>query len=269
MDQEKLVLICEDQAEGIFTAVYEGWREGASGREVELRFQPPDDLEFFCTYRRIETDREKAGKVMRTILMRLGTEVYEDICLAAAAGDGDRGTVIFQVLLKALEKGRCRRGIMKALADPDVSRVSKLRGKVWHELHRYYGFLRFRSAGDRGLLIGDISPENDILEFLGPHFADRLHQENWVIYDSRRKKALFHRKGESCVLCREVYKKERNPGEVEQWDEYEELWKLFCGSAAIAHRKNEKLQKQLFPLKYRVDSPARPVRPLGDCGKAQ
>ena len=45
-----------------------------------------------CTsYREIATDQSKAGKVMRTILMRLGSEVYEQICLAAASADEGQG----------------------------------------------------------------------------------------------------------------------------------------------------------------------------------
>lgn len=50
----------------------------------------PVSMELFTSYREIATDQSKAGKVMRTILMRLGSEVYEQICLAAASADEDR-----------------------------------------------------------------------------------------------------------------------------------------------------------------------------------
>lgn len=62
----------------------------------------PVSMELFTSYREIATDQSKAGKVMRTILMRLGSEVYEQICLAAASADEDRGTAIYYVLHRAL-----------------------------------------------------------------------------------------------------------------------------------------------------------------------
>ena len=61
----------------------------------------PVSMELFTSYREIATDQSKAGKVMRTILMRLGSEVYEQICLAAASADEDRGTAIYYVLHRA------------------------------------------------------------------------------------------------------------------------------------------------------------------------
>ena len=84
MNQEKRILVCEDSMEGIFSAVYDGWKECAGGCKVSIQNSFPVSMELFTSYREIATDQSKAGKVMRTILMRLGSEVYEQICLAAA-----------------------------------------------------------------------------------------------------------------------------------------------------------------------------------------
>ena len=92
MNQEKRILVCEDSMEGIFSAVYDGWKECAGGCKVSIQTSFPVSMELFTSYREIATDQSKAGKVMRTILMRLGSEVYEQICLAAASADEDRGT---------------------------------------------------------------------------------------------------------------------------------------------------------------------------------
>lgn len=85
MNQEKRILVCEDSMEGIFSAVYDGWKECAGGCKVSIQTSFPVSMELFTSYREIATDQSKAGKVMRTILMRLGSEVYEQICLAAAS----------------------------------------------------------------------------------------------------------------------------------------------------------------------------------------
>ena len=249
MNWEKTVLICENSMEGIFTAVYDGWLEGTGEHEVEIRTSKPDDLEFFCTYRDIEADSVKAGKVMRTILMKLGVQIYEDLCYASVSLHPDRGTAIYRVLKKALGHGRCNPRIMEALADPDVSLVAKLRIKVWHEVHRYFGFVRFRDVG--GALLSQIKPENDILAILGPHFSDRFPNENWMIFDEGRGMALLHAKGGKCIIRRDIRFSGTPVEKLSEKEEYEELWRTFCRSITIQERTNKELQRQLLPHKFR------------------
>ena len=47
------------------------------------------------------------------------------------------------------------------------------------------GFTRF-SELENGVLYSKISPKNNILAFLMPHFVDRFPMENFMIYDERR-----------------------------------------------------------------------------------
>ena len=250
MNGEKTVLICENSMEGIFTAVYDGWLDGTGNHEVEVRTCMPDNLELFCTYRAIETDQVKAGKVMRTILMKLGTEIYEYICYAAVSLHPDRGTAIYRVLRKALGHGRCNTRVMEALADPDVCLVAKLRTKVWHEFHRYLGFVRFYEVGG-GVLFSRIRPENDILAMLGPHFSNRFPNENWMIYDEGRETVLLHPKRGECSLRSGVTLSEEYRETLSNTEEYEELWRCFCKSITIQERTNGMLPQQFLPLKFR------------------
>jgi len=74
MNQEKRILVCEDSMEGIFSAVYDGWKECAGGCKVSIQTSFPVSMELFTSYREIATDQSKVGKVMRTILMRLGRQ---------------------------------------------------------------------------------------------------------------------------------------------------------------------------------------------------
>lgn len=250
MMEEKLVMICEPDLEGIFTAVYDGWLMKVKGTFVEIRTEMPENLEFFCRYEEVVSDPEKAEKVLRTIRRKLGNQVYEDLCYAAVSGHQDRGTAIFMVIWQAMSKGRCNGHIMEALADPYVNLVSKLRMKVWYEYHRFLGFVRFREMGG-GVLFSQIAPENDILVMLGPHFANRFPKENWMIYDERRGKVLMHRQGEACTLQTGVSLSERYKEQLCEKEEYELLWREFCKSITIEERKNPGLQQQMLPKKFR------------------
>lgn len=96
-----------------------------------------------------------------------------------------------------------------------------------------------------------ITPENDILEMLAPHFADRFPNESWMIYDDKRNKVLTHPKGGQCSVHTEVVLDAAQKEALSETEEFEQLWKVFCESIAVRERKNPKLQQQFVPLKFR------------------
>ena len=92
MNQEKRILVCEDSMEGIFSAVYDGWKECAGGCKVSIQTSFPVSMELFTSYREIATDQSKAGKVMRTILMKTG-ELPFIMCCTGLLGEADAKNV--------------------------------------------------------------------------------------------------------------------------------------------------------------------------------
>ena len=75
-------------------------------------------------------------------------------------------------------------------------------------------------------------------------------EENWIIYDDIRKKALVHRyKSETIVVSGEEL--DRVIDQIDIDDDYEELWKVFFDAIAIEERRNEKCQMSHVPKWYR------------------
>ena len=116
MEYKKKMLICDDTMEGIFTAVYDGWRWGNRGFSVGIAVREPDYPELFTENLEIISDSVKAFKVARTIKNRLGGQVYEAVCYAAASVHPEKGTAIFNLLRRALEKGRIDTRVLELLA---------------------------------------------------------------------------------------------------------------------------------------------------------
>ena len=116
MEYKKKMLICDDTMEGIFTAVYDGWRWGNRGFSVGIAVREPDYPELFTEKLEIISDSVKAFKVARTIKNRLGGQVYEAVCYAAASVHPEKGTAIFYLLRRALEKGRIDTRVLELLA---------------------------------------------------------------------------------------------------------------------------------------------------------
>ncbi len=248
------VFLCENTADGIFTAVYDAWASRLGHRNVRLELAEAYIPALFTEYRECAADPEKAGKVAETVRRRMGQESYETIYRAALSPDETKADRIYRTLVQGLRSGISEREaaeVIRNLTDPDICRVFELARKVGREAHRYMGFVRFREL-ENGLLFSEIAPECQVLPLLAEHFANRFPNENFLIYDSRSRTCLAHRAGGGTALLRDMeIDREVSDRLSESEKEIQELWKGFFRSAAIDARTNPALQKQLLPLKFR------------------
>lgn len=115
MEYKKKMLICDDTMEGIFTAVYDGWRWGNRGFSVGIAVREPDYPELFTENLEIISDSVKAFKVARTIKNRLGGQVYEACAMLRHLFIRKRERQ-FLFASRALEKGRIDTRVLELLA---------------------------------------------------------------------------------------------------------------------------------------------------------
>jgi len=109
------------------------------------------------------------------------------------------------------------------------------------------GESRATAKAGAGLLYASIEPDNDVLEFIAPHFADRFRWDPFLIHDLRRGKALA------------AYNKEWRiaplPTDTEfalsaEEDAFRALWKRYFDAMAIKERINPKCQRRFLPARY-------------------
>lgn len=262
----KYVFQCEDSMEGIFTGVYEAWASGVGHDNVELRTEEAENLEFFCEYRRVLPDGDKAEKVRRSIERKLGGGVYRDICVCVYAAFADKSNAIYHTLVDCLSPrgalygkkmpsgvhpGGTRSNYLENLTNPYVKRTQEIVKNVWMEQHRFLEFIRFRELENR-ILFSKIDPWHNVLPLIAEHFQDRFPLERWLIYDGGRQRALAHEPGRGCLFMEQVdIREEYLEHYADAEGDYEELWWDFCQSIAIKPRTNPKLQQQMLPLKFR------------------
>ena len=246
----KTILRCEDSLEGIFSGVYEGWAGHYDHDTIELCLEESPDMELFSRYIDVPTDRERAGKVERTIRQKMGWEVYEAVGRAALSYDLSKGTAIYRLIVTALSMERPG-NVLEVLTDPGVMQVTRLARTVWNEAHHLMGFVRFEEL-ENGVLLSIIRPKNQVLPAIAPHFAERLPQENWAIYDEGRALFAVHPKGKDWFLLRGERLNEAFAARLSSEEmELQTLWKDFCSSIMIHSRRNEELQRQLLPKRFR------------------
>ena len=245
--QEKHRFLCEDSLDGLFTAIYDAWASHCGHERVEILVQEPENLEFFCRDHRTVPDPDKSERVARTLRRRLGSHGYEILCYAAASCFPDKGTVLYQSVVRLLTG----RSDFRDRRNPHIRRLMDLYRNSFREFDHLRGFLRFRELSG-GTLASLIRPKNHLLLFLGSHFQERMPEEAFFICDCGRSLICFHRPGGSCHLASGFSLSEEMLARYSPDDEpFESLFRVFCRSVSIQERENPALQRQMLPLRFR------------------
>ena len=244
---DKIICVCEDSVDGIFTAIYKAWELGTSKTLIEVRGMKTMTL--FAEYIEVNTDAELASKVAVSIHDKISQEAYLYVYRAALSGDSEKAQYIYDFLLKAFRIGK---DIINHLQDESVMKVFEMARKVGNEAHKYLGFVRFCEL-ENGVLSAKINPLANVVSIVAEHFADRLHNENWLILDTTRNIAAIHRAEYGFVLTNDISEQDLDQfsHKSENEEKYQLLWDRFFDTIAIEERKNKKLQQQLIPLRYR------------------
>lgn len=241
------VFICGEEPEDIWCAVYDAWTSRLGHKHV--RIEPEgEDQELFCEYKQVQTDAEKVSKVVKSIQKKLSDDIFEIIYKAALSQDRFRADKIYRFLIYAFAVGP---KVVTMLQIPAIYEIFQMNRHLEREYQHMLGFTRFSQMKER-VLLAKIGPKNDLLMLLAEHFADRMPDEHWIIYDEHRKKAAVCQSGKGWVIVRP---------DSEKWQEYmnwhsdeasvEALWKTFYQTIAIEERYNPRCQMNMLPLRFR------------------
>lgn len=248
------IFLCENSIDGIFTAIYQAWSSGFGHANVKIEEKCEKDnytnIELFSEYICVHTDYEKAIKVSRSIKKKISEEAYEMICRVALSNYQGKGDLIYRFLILGFHVGG---SIVNHLSNEVVNRMFKIDRFVGNEVHHLLGFVRF-SQQENNILTSVIHPKNNVLTLIVPHFADRLPLEKFAIIDKNRNTCALHLPQKPWILV-DAFDADSMGEEfnLDRYDEYKDLWKIFFDSIAIKERINPKLQRNNIPLRFRDD----------------
>ncbi len=250
----KYIYLCDNSIDGIFTAIYQAWasRYGHTNIKIEEKNEGSSylEMELFAQYIPVATEPSLAEKVAKSIKEKISGEAFEMVCRVALSDFEGRADLIYRFLILGFAAGK---SITEHISNVVVNRMFRINRTVNNEVHHLLGFIRF-SEQSNGLLISVIHPRNNVLTMVTPHFADRLPNEKFMIYDESRKLATFHIPGNSWVLAQVPELEQKTLEEIPAYeDEYRALWKIFFEHIAIKERINPKLQRNNLPLRFRDD----------------
>ncbi len=250
----KHIYLCDNSIDGIFSAIYLAWssRYGHANIKIEEKSEGSkySNIELFAEYILVETDYSLSEKVANSIREKISIESFEMVCRVALSDLLGKADLIYRFLILGFSVGS---SIVQHLSNDIVNHVFRVNMNVGNEVHHLLGFIRF-SEQENGLLTSVIHPKNNVLTLVTPHFADRLPQEKFLIYDENRKLATFHVPGNQWILAQipEIDREQLEAIAINE-DEYRDLWKAFFDHVAIKERINPKLQRNNLPLRFRGD----------------
>ncbi len=224
---------------GFMTALYIHYRyKESSGIFSKKSYQKS----LMVDYKIVKSNEEFSSKMEDIIKERISKTALKLIYYTFLSTESKKERYI----IKFIDLGFIKGNITQLYSHEDTFPIQNIYDKVSKEKHRFLGILRFKDLN--GVLFSKISPDNDIVELIMPHFADRFKSENFIIFDDKRLKAGIYNQKQWYItnIDEKLYSKFSDVEEV-----YEEMWKEYFKAIGIKDRKNIKAQFQFLPARYR------------------
>jgi len=228
--------------EGLLTAIYYNYyREHATGiyptDNYQIHLVNPSSI--------VETDPQLAAKVYDAAYKKISSSSLQRVFHAYLSNHPLKENLILNYLRLGFKLGA---KIDRYYTHPDVCPIQEIARKVSFETHRFLGLLRFAEA--QNCLYALFEPDHNILILVADHFADRLANENFVIHDTKRDLAvIYSQKSKTWYLTDFPRDLDISISKSEIY--YQTLWTNYFTHIGIESRKNNKLQTQFIPLRYR------------------
>ena len=226
---------------GLLTCIFESFYEKRIPDDVTTECVQCGLLDEIVT---IKTDNEKAERVYKCLKNCKTKYLVSDFNLTFRSGEKSRFKVLFDYLNIAISNKNI--DVSKAFALPEIQAFTDLKNRIYTEMHRFKGFLRFMET-EKGFYYACYEPDNDITELLVPHFTARL-QSPFIIHDIKRN---------ILALCDGKRYKILNGGDngvtvfmSESEENFLDLWQQYYKSINIEERKNLRQMRNYMPERY-------------------
>ncbi|MDL2233282.1 TIGR03915 family putative DNA repair protein [Ruminococcaceae bacterium OttesenSCG-928-L11] len=237
----ELAYLYDDTFDGLLSAVFATYKR----REEPYIIATGDNLQvmFGQEVVAIDTDFSHARRVESGIRKVMGADGWEAVRTAYLSHDGDRATKIYRYIRLGMKIGRA---VATHLSHEDVQPILDMNRHTGNEAHLLTGFVRF-SLMENGVYFARITPKNNVMPLILPHFAERFGDQPFLIHDPVHQIAgVFDLRDSYMVETDALNLPELAEGE-EAW---QKMWKRFYETIAIKERTNPKLRRTHMPMRY-------------------
>lgn len=203
-------------------------------------FQPTFD----CRVKQIEISPKNAERVKKGIIKCGGISLLSALFYLLRSNDELAETILFNAAYKCLS---ARKNLLDNFSDADILTFYELKNKVSYEAHRLLGFVRFEKS-DYGIWYAHITPDNNVVDLIAPHFKGRFPDDKFIIHDVKRNIfSAYDGKNIHTFASDKPITVFLDRDEIE----FQNLWRTYFNAVTIKERKNERLQSNYLPRRYR------------------
>jgi probable DNA metabolism protein len=254
--------------EGLLTAVFDAYSRKTF---PDALLAQTESAPLFVTEEHVViTDLEKSGRVWRALEKRLSKDVCNMLFFSWLSEEPGVDMVLMRYMRRVFDSPPAPKNSPTAHAkstsvetdfsDPDILKVKKLAQKVTWEREHLMQFTRFQKGGpdpenSGPTYFAPVSPLYNALPLAIPYFRDRFRDQKWLIYDIKRRYGFYYDLHEvtEITMADDAH---LLAGQLDETllakDEklFQELWKSYFDSMAIAERINPRLQRQHMPRRF-------------------
>ena len=235
---------------GLLTCIFEAYNSRQFPDKIDIREKQP--VQLFAEQREVISDNQKAERVWNGIQRKSSRRNKQMIFHAFLSEERGIEIKIMRFARRLFNEGK---NAETDLGDADVLDIVDSARKVKKEAHRIKMFVRLQKTKD-GIYFGGIDPLYDILPLVIDHFRARYADQQWLIYDLKRKYGAFFNKKtvEEVVLSPQsvnLHTGKVQENILEEDDAfYQTLWKSYFKHISIGERRNLRLQRQNMPRRF-------------------
>lgn len=243
------VFFYDQTFEGLLSAVFEAYSSKVFPDKLLGCGTPPPLFAINC--RSVVTNVQQAERVWSALRKKLPKNVCNMLTYVWLSELEGCDQLLFRYVCKTFDS---RHAVAWDFGDDDVLQVSRIARKVAHESMYIKQFVRFQQAADN-VYYAPVCPVYNVLPLAIDHFADRFADQQWIIYDTKRRYGYYYdlqTTSEITFLGENGLPAGKLDASLMAEDEkrFQELWKSYFKSIAIKERINPRLQRQHMPVRY-------------------
>ena len=234
--------------EGLLTCIFDAFERKQFPQQI---FKKEVSVLFTENYH-VETDEQKANRVVAGLRKKISESAMQMLFTCWMSELDGIEMLEFNYICKAFQS---QKTIELNFVDPDVLELSKIFRNVQREAERMRQFVRFQKTAD-DFYFAAIKPLYDVLPMVSEHFEDRFADQQWIIYDIKRKYALYYNLHKTEVVYFNDLKIDIQTGKLhrdvlaEGESFFQSGWRQYLRSISIKERKNLRLQRQFMPKRF-------------------
>jgi len=245
---ESRILIYDGSFNGFLTAIFVAFEEKAQVADIQKNTISQNGL--FSKTETIFTQMDKAKRVWNGIQKKNNTAI-KNIYFAYLSETEGVELLLYRYIRKMFAKNV---DIVSDYSDGVVLKISQLTKSVGREKHRMEAFVRFQLTKDE-IYFANIEPDFDVLPLISKHFRSRYADQQWLIYDVKRKYGLYYDLENVEIVSLDLQRIQANSTLksdhfLDEEYGYQDLWNNYFKSTNIKSRINMKLHTQHVPKRY-------------------